>query len=236
MLTLRPGSGREVSRVEGFSDAVFAFALTLLVVSLEVPSSFHELLETMEGFLAFGICFAFIVWVWYEHFLFFRRFGREDGVTITLNAVLLFVVLFYVFPLKFLFSGLVAMWTGLGPQPEAAAVLGDGRRLLVVYGIGFVAVFLGLMALYFRVWRQRVQLELDELAAHDALAGLARHAATTLVGLIAISLALLLPERTVGLAGMFYAVLGPVHGVLGYRMGSRRARLLARARGAAPVA
>jgi len=36
-------TGREVSRIEGFSDAVFGFALTLLVVSLEVPMSFNGL-------------------------------------------------------------------------------------------------------------------------------------------------------------------------------------------------
>ena len=35
--------GREVSRIEGFSDAVFGFALTLLVVSLEVPDNFEGL-------------------------------------------------------------------------------------------------------------------------------------------------------------------------------------------------
>ena len=36
-------NGREVSRIEGFSDAVFGFALTLLVVSLEVPDNFDAL-------------------------------------------------------------------------------------------------------------------------------------------------------------------------------------------------
>lgn len=221
----QPGRGREVSRVEGFSDAVFAFALTLLVVSLEVPASFAELQATMEGFLAFAVCFAFIVWVWYEHFLFFRRFGLEDGPTIALNALLLFVILFYVYPLKFLFTGLISAWTGLGRELDVSRVRSDGRALLVIYGVGFVAVFVGLLLLYLRAWSQREALAFDRLTAHDARAGVARHASTVAVGLVAILLALTLPERWVGFAGMFYSTLGPVHGILGYRFGKRRAAL-----------
>ena len=41
---------REVSRLEGLSDAVFGFAITLLVVSLEVPETFEELEIMMQGF------------------------------------------------------------------------------------------------------------------------------------------------------------------------------------------
>jgi uncharacterized membrane protein len=95
--------GEEVSRIESFSDAVFAFAVTLLVVSLEVPKTFDELISTMRGFFAFAICFWLLLAAWFEHYKFFRRYGTSDSYTRRLSAVLLFIVLFYVYFLKFLF-------------------------------------------------------------------------------------------------------------------------------------
>ena len=95
----------EISRIEGLSDAVFAFAVTLLIVSLEVPRTFAELRETISGFLPFAISFAMLIQIWYIQFTWFRRYGLQNALTTALNAVLLFVVLFYVYPLKFLFTG-----------------------------------------------------------------------------------------------------------------------------------
>jgi uncharacterized membrane protein len=63
--------GHESTRLEVFSDAVFAFAVTLLVVSLEVPRTFQELMASMRGFLAFGACFAILINLWYHHYRFF---------------------------------------------------------------------------------------------------------------------------------------------------------------------
>ena len=96
--------GGEITRLEAFTDAVFAFAVTLLVVSLEVPHTFADLMATMKGFVAFAICFAILVQVWYFHYKFSRRYGLQTLYTVVLNAALIFVVLFYVYPLKFLFT------------------------------------------------------------------------------------------------------------------------------------
>jgi uncharacterized membrane protein len=49
--------GTSMSRLDGFSDVVFGFALTLLVVSLEVPKTYIELRNVLLGFLPFSICF-----------------------------------------------------------------------------------------------------------------------------------------------------------------------------------
>src|SRR5258708_4024016 len=83
--------GGEVARIEGLSDAVFAFAVTLLVVSLEVPKTFNELAEIMRGFVPFAICFTFLMQVWYEQYRFFRRYNLQDTTSIIVNCFLLFI-------------------------------------------------------------------------------------------------------------------------------------------------
>src|SRR3954469_22691912 len=88
----------EIQRIETFSDGVFAFAVTLLIVSLEVPKSFEELMITMRGFFAFGISFLLLMLIWYQQNVFFRRYGMHDKITIVLNCTLIFLVLFYVYP------------------------------------------------------------------------------------------------------------------------------------------
>ena len=61
----------DVTRIEAFSDAVFGFAITLLVVSLEVPNSFDELLQAMKSLPVFAVTFAILLMIWQEHHGFF---------------------------------------------------------------------------------------------------------------------------------------------------------------------
>src|SRR3712207_6517418 len=161
--------GEDVSRLEGFSDAVFAFAVTLLVVSLEVPRTFEELLVAMRGFFAFAVCFALLFSVWHDHYKFFRRYGLRDAFTVYLNAALLFIVLFYVYPLKFLFTMLVDQLLGFDetvrrlPNGSLAEAIVPAQwpLLMVIYGAGFVAVQLVFVLLYLRAYSLRGALGLN---------------------------------------------------------------------------
>ena len=84
----------EITRIEGLSDAVFAIAVALLIVSVEVPKTFYELMAAIRGFFAFAICFALLLQVWHEQYQFFRRYNLQDSISVFLNCTLLFLVLF----------------------------------------------------------------------------------------------------------------------------------------------
>ena len=220
--------GREISRVEGFSDAVFAFAVTLLVVSLEVPKTYHELMAAMRGFAAFGACFALLANLWFQHYRFFRRYGLQDSWSVILNCVLLFFVLFYVYPLKFLFL----TWFGDARMMELAEV----RTIFIIFGGGFAAVFLVFALLNLHAWQVREELQLNELEEMKTLHQLANHVAMVLVGLLSIVLAVSLPLNLVGLAGYFYALIGVYFWVSGTFFGNRERSLSAKGLSAAPAA
>ncbi len=221
--------GTEPSRIEGFSDAVFAFAVTLLVVSLEVPKTFTELLSAMRSFVPFGISFLMLMQIWHWHYEYFGRYGLRDRLTSWLNAVLLFVVLFYVYPMKFLFTVLTDQLVGLDP----AAVLPSGARepvlveaqastLMLVYGVGFIAVH-GLFAvLYVHAYRRRTALALSGVELVDTRAGIGRFVLMVLIGLTSLLLAVSpLPSAT-SWAGWVYLLIGPVRTLHARRTAARR--------------
>lgn len=214
--------GTAMSRIDGFSDVVFGFALTLLVVSLEAPKTFAELHEMVGGFLPFAVSFLFLLLIWFGHFQFFRRFGLEDPTTIVLNSTLLFVVLFYVYPLKFLFN---LMFGDLVHESHVTHITdAQTRELMVLYGAGFAAIYLLLAALYWNAWRQRRALELNALEQALTKGYLLDVAAEAGVGLMACALALFLPPAKAGLSGFAYFLIAVTKTWSGMYMG-RQGRL-----------
>ena len=223
-----PPRRHEISRLEAFSDAAFAFALTLLVVSLDVPRSYDQLIQLMKGFFSFACCFALLVWIWHEHNVFFRRSGLQDSLTVFLNGVLLFLVLFYVYPLKFMFDSMFAMFIS-GAYPDLQGMtLAQLSRASAIYGLGFVAMFLMFALLYGHAYRKRAELQLTPLEVFDLKAFAGHHLVSVGVGVIAFLVAVAAPLRYVPLSPACFALMGPAHWYFGSRMEKRRGSLVAR--------
>lgn len=209
--------GAEVTRLEGFTDAVFAFAVTLLVVSLEVPRTFPELFSAMHGFLAFGVCFALLAYLWYLHYRFFRRYALENPWVVFLNCALLFFVLFYVYPLKFVFTQVF---------DRADSAPSEVRALFTIWSLGYAAVFTVFALLYVHAWRLRALLQLTPLEAMRTQMSLLDQLLMVAVGLLSTLLSRTVPDRYLAMAGLIYFLV-PVYFTIAGSISSRRERQLA---------
>ncbi|MGH9874767.1 MAG: TMEM175 family protein [Pyrinomonadaceae bacterium] len=225
--------GHEVSRIEGLSDAVFAFAITLLVVSLEVPKTFTELAETMHGFGAFLISFVLLFAVWFNQYKFFRRYGLRDTITVVLNAALLFVVLFYVYPLKFLFTFLVDRFTGGHaevrlPNGNVVAMIESNDQmasLMTTFNLGYLAVFGVFVLLFWHAYRKRDALELSELERFDTRDTIRESALNCGIAIVSLLIVAIGGADRAGLAGMAYMLTPIVMTLNGKLTGRRRKKL-----------
>ncbi len=117
---------RETGRVEAFSDAVFAIAITLLMLDLRLPSGsenasnqelFDELIRLWPQYLAFVTSFAFIGVIWINHHRVFTLIRRIDAPLLLLNLLLLFGVTVLPFP-----TSVLADHLG-GPGEQVAALV-----------------------------------------------------------------------------------------------------------------
>jgi uncharacterized membrane protein len=176
----------------------------------------------MKGFLGFAFCFAMLLGVWEKHYRFFRRFGLQDGRTMILNGLLLFVVVFYVYPLKFLST---VMFAHLIDEPNAAMIRAeDSPRLLAIYGCGFATIFALYAALYLYAYRRRSELSLSPLETALTRNEILRNGLMASLGLSSVGLAEFLPSRLAGLAGFMYFCIGLIEAWHGATAGRLRRR------------
>ena len=227
--------GNQVTRMEAFVDAAFAFALTMLVISVgTIPDSMPKLVEALKGTPAFAASFALVASFWYEHMIWSRRYGLDDPRSITLSLVLVFLVMVYIYPLKALFATFFG-WITQGWLPYGFGIhtVHDLRMMFVIYGILVGTIGTVFALLYFQAWRQRERLglSLDEKAA--TVAQIARALMQPAVASLSILAALALPAQPApwmyGMPGMLYALLSLSRSVPGAIARRARAHLLAAA-------
>ncbi|WP_445385340.1 TMEM175 family protein [Robiginitalea sp. IMCC44478] len=184
------------NRLEAFSDGVFAFAATLMVVSLDLNQSFMTLSTKGSSLITIGVSFFVLAALWVVHYNYFKRSGYVDNWIITFNTVLLFVILYYVFPMK----SLIRTW--MGQEEINMQGLAD---LFQWYSLGFMLIFLCYALMYYRAYRKT-----RSLSNSIVLYFYARHFSIyVFVGLISIALSTLKIGITYGLPGFIYVLLRP---------------------------
>ncbi len=225
--------GREVTRLETFCDAAFAFAVTLLVIAGDgIPNSYAELVTALKGVPAFAASFAAIAGFWWAHREWSRRFGLEDGVTTLISLVFVFVMLVYVYPLKMVFSAF-AGWASGGFLPTEF-VMESWRDMLgiyLVYGLGFAAQTGLLALLHARGLRLGADLGLNAVERLRTRQEIVTQLVLGGTGLASAAWAVLAPPQAAMYAGFIFWTLPVTMPVLAIRYSRRVEALQAAAEG-----
>lgn len=194
--------GHQVTRIEAFVDAAFAFAVTLLVISDGVPTDIDTLMLDLRRVPGMLCSFAMIAMFWFAHNKWSRRFGLDDTGSVVLSLMLVFLVLIYVYPLRMMFGSFFGWLSHLLLPTEAQLPwmiridgFDDIADMFIVYGVAWSSLGSIIALLYRRADRQWKQLGLD----HDERAMTAGEFAAWLMvpasGLLSIGIAIALPSK-----------------------------------------
>lgn len=175
--------GLSASRIENLTDAVFGFAITLLVIASQVPLTYVELQASMYDFVGFIFCVLLLFGIWNNHNNFFKHYGMQDTMTKSLNFLFLFVLLFYIYPLKYLFSYIgsallinlmmvldfssPAMMMAKEKTSMANLDVNQWEDLMVRFGLGLFLIYLFLGLMHINALKRKKQLQLNELEVYE---------------------------------------------------------------------
>lgn len=224
-----PRRGTEMTRLETFTDAAFAFAATLLAISIDtVPGTYAELMEALKGAPAFAASLAILLLYWRAHQTWSDRFGLQDLPSVLLTFGLILVVMIYVYPLKIMFgAGFHFVSDGWIPSTFELDSWRQFRVLLTVYGTGFFLLNAIISGLYWHARRKRTALEMSTAEARDCAAESIAWLLVGAFGPLSIVLAWTLPDEHVPIAAWTYsalALVGPLIGIVIGRVEARQAR------------
>jgi uncharacterized membrane protein len=208
--------GIAMTRLETFIDAAFAFAVTMMVIAAErVPDDISALLVAFKHVPAFVGSVLVLGIFWRGHWLWSRRYGLEDGVSIFISWALLVTILIYIYPLKAIFGSMFYLLSdGTLGQPLGLRTAAQFRAIFAIYAIGFTSIALEILLLYLRAWKLREPLRLNARERFQTRANVMGWSVPTTVGVIALVLALTLPEDHIAWSGWIYfsmAIVVPAH-------------------------
>jgi uncharacterized membrane protein len=121
----------ETTRIEAFSDGVFAIAITLLILEIKIPAGSgplsEQLIRQWPSYLSFLISFTFIGIMWINHHRLFTHIARSDDVLLILNLLLLLGVVVVPFP-----TAVLATRLG-GPDQLPALILYNSTYVFIAF-------------------------------------------------------------------------------------------------------
>jgi uncharacterized membrane protein len=210
--------GEGMTRLETFVDASFAFALTLLVISFDsIPGSIDELFVALKGIPAFAMCFAIIIMPWTAHRQWSQNFGLEEGASMMISLILVFVILVYVYPLRIMMGVALENMTGGWLQSQLVIEsIEESRLLIIIYGVGFAAACFCIIMLNYQALRFATKLQLNIVERFATKLYIWGWLIVSGTALLSIVLAMTVPDRFIGLAGGCYFILSiimPVYSI-----------------------
>src|SRR5213595_2733059 len=209
--------GMEMTRLETFIDAAFAFAISMLVIAAQqIPDNIQALLAAFKNVPTFVCSIAVLGIYWRGHWLWSRRYGLEDGVSILISWAMIVTILIFIYPLKAIFG---AMWffisSGQVGQPFSLHTTeAQERTIFAIYALGLIAISAEILLLNLRAWQLREPLRLNAWERLMTRGELTGWSIPVSVGIVALIFALTLPAEQVQWSGWVYfsmVILVPLH-------------------------
>ena len=199
-----------------FDDAGCAFARTWLVNSRGPPTTMQTLTWALAHVPSFVLAASLLMVFWNAHHRWSRRYGLDDSATIILSCLLVFTVLVFVYPLRFMMNALVSgtasmMGLSIGPDMRTLGITGvhDANQMFVIYGAGFMTMSVAIALLNLHAWRRRDALELNAVERMETRVELGTWGILFVAGLLSTLIAAAFPNA-MPLGGWPYALLGIV--------------------------
>ncbi|MEH6586164.1 MAG: hypothetical protein V7720_06370 [Halioglobus sp.] len=202
--------GLEMTRLEVFIDAAFAFAVTMLVISFDsMPRSYDEVMLAIKSIPAFIIAVTQLVWIWHTHNIWSRRFGLDTTFTVFISTALLIVVLIYIYPMRIMAGGMFAWLTnGYFTLDFELITLDQLRDMFIFLGIGFIALCLVFVVMYRYAAHLKVELLLNEYELFESRTLVVKWSGAACIGLLSVILAMTLPSQLVPYSSFTFMLLG----------------------------
>lgn len=152
--------GENPSRLDNLTDGVFGIAITLLIFNLSNPNSFEDLITFTKTLPAFLISIGFLVMICKEHLRFSEIYTLQDIVLVIYNTLFIALIIFYVYPLRFLTLFLTNFFfdTNIDVRIKGSQV----PELMIYYGFIAFALYFILFLFYHRAHQLRDKIKLNE--------------------------------------------------------------------------